>query len=176
MKIGDFCKTNAATYSLKENWSEINYLDTGNITENHIAEIQHLVVGKDEIPSRARRKVQREDIVYSTVRPNQLHYGIIKDPVPNMLVSTGFVVITVDRQIADPYYIYFFLTQKNIVEQLQAIGAQSTSAYPSIKPTDIENIEIALPPLNEQKAIGRFLWAMEEKAAINQQINDNLAA
>ena len=174
MKIGDFCKTNAATYSPKENWAEINYLDTGNITENHIAEIQHLVVGKGEIPSRARRKVQKEDIVYSTVRPNQLHYGIITEPVPNMLVSTGFVVVTVDRKIADPYYMYFFLTQKDIVEQLQAIGAQSTSAYPSIKPADIENIDIVLPPLNEQKAIGRLLWALEEKAATNQKLNDNL--
>ena len=138
--------------------------------------MQHLVVGQDEVPSRARRKIQQEDIVYSTVRPNQLHYGIITEPEKNMLVSTGFVVITVDRKIADPYYIYFFLTQKDIVEQLQAIGAQSTSAYPSIKPTDIENIEIDLPPLNEQKAIGRLLWALEEKAATNQKINDNLAA
>ena len=78
MRIGDFCKTNLHTYSEKEKWSEIHYLDTGNITRGKVDEIQILVPGKDTIPSRARRKVQIDDIVYSTVRPNQRHYGILQ--------------------------------------------------------------------------------------------------
>ena len=176
MKIGDFCVTNARTYSEKEQWKEIHYLDTGNITKNNVEEIQVLVPGTDKIPSRARRKVSVDDIIYSTVRPNQRHYGIIKNSDPQMLVSTGFVVLTVDQSIADPDYIYYFLTQDDIVERLQAIGEQSTSAYPSIKPTDIEELEIDLPPLMQQKAIGRTLRALEEKMAANSRINDNLAA
>ena len=174
MRIGDFCKTNLHTYSEKEKWSEIHYLDTGNITRGKVDEIQILVPGKDTIPSRARRKVQIDDIVYSTVRPNQRHYGIIKNFDPNMLVSTGFVVITVDQQIADPDFIYYFLTQDDITETLQAIGEQSTSAYPSIKPVDIENLEIELPSLEEQRAVGAFLRLLDEKCAANDRINDNL--
>ena len=176
MRIGDFCKTNLYTYSEKEKWEEIHYLDTGNITRGKVAEIQTLVPGKDTVPSRARRKVQIGDIVYSTVRPNQRHYGIIKTYDPKMLVSTGFVVITVDKQIADPYFVYYFLTQDDIIETLQAIGEQSTSAYPSIKPVDIENLEIELPTLAEQQAIGNFLRFLDEKCAANDRINDNLAA
>ncbi|MBR6761840.1 MAG: restriction endonuclease subunit S [Oscillospiraceae bacterium] len=176
MRIGDFCKTNLHTYSEKEKWSEIHYLDTGNITRGKVDEIQILVPGKDTIPSRARRKVQIDDIVYSTVRPNQRHYGIIKNFDPNMLVSTGFVVITVDQQIADSDFIYYFLTQDDITETLQAIGEQSTSAYPSIKPVDIENLEIELPSLEEQRAVGAFLRLLDEKCAANDRINDNLAA
>jgi hypothetical protein len=38
-----------------------------------------------------------EDIIYSSVRPNQLHYGFIKNPVENLVVSTGFVVISCDN-------------------------------------------------------------------------------
>lgn len=174
MRIGDFCKTNLHTYFEKEKWSEIHYLDTGNITRGKVDEIQILVPGKDTIPSRARRKVQIDDILYSTVRPNQRHYGIIKKHDPNMLVSTGFVVITVDQQIADPDFIYYYLTQEDIIETLQAIGEQSTSAYPSIKPVDIENLEIELPSLDAQRAAGAFLRLLDEKCAANDRINDNL--
>lgn len=174
MRIGDFCKTNLYAYSEKEKWSEIHYLDTGNITRGKIAEIQTLVPGIDTIPSRARRKVQVNDIIYSTVRPNQRHYGIIKAHDPNMLVSTGFVVITVDTRIADPDFIYYFLTQDDVVEALEAIGEQSTSAYPSIKPVDIENLEIDLPPLEVQKSAGAMLRQLDRKSAVNDEINDNL--
>ena len=176
MRIGDFCKTNLCAYSEKEKWGEIHYLDTGNITRGKVAEIQTLVPGIDTIPSRARRKVQVNDIIYSTVRPNQRHYGIIKAHDPNMLVSTGFVVITVDTRIADPDFIYYFLTQDDVVETLEAIGEQSTSAYPSIKPVDIENLEIELPPLEAQKAAGAMLRQLDRKCAVNDEINDNLAA
>ena len=174
MRIGDFCKTNLYAYSEKEKWSEIHYLDTGNITRGKVAEIQTLVPGIDTIPSRARRKVQVNDIIYSTVRPNQRHYGIIKAHDPNMLVSTGFVVITVDTRIADPDFIYYFLTQDDVVETLEAIGEQSTSAYPSIKPVDIENLEIELPPFEVQKAAGAMLRQLDRKCAVNDEINDNL--
>jgi len=174
MRIGDFCVTNARTYSEKEKWTEIHYLDTGNITENKISEIQILKPGTDTIPSRARRKVDVGDIIYSTVRPNQRHYGIIKDFDPQLLVSTGFVVITLDQSVADPDYIYYYLTQDDIVERLQAIGEQSTSAYPSIKPTDIENLELDLPPIAIQKQIGRILRMLDDKRAANSRINDNL--
>ena len=51
--LGDCIEINEATYTSKEKWPFINYLDTGNITENRIGKIQHLVAGEDEIPSRA---------------------------------------------------------------------------------------------------------------------------
>ncbi|MBR0598120.1 restriction endonuclease subunit S [Sinanaerobacter chloroacetimidivorans] len=173
-RISDICKTNPNTYSVSEKWSYVNYLDTGSITENSVSEIQHLVIGRDTLPSRARRKVVVDDILYSTVRPNQRHYGIVKDVVPNMLVSTGFAVIRVDKAKADADYLYYYLTQNDIVDGLHAIGEQSVSAYPSIKPSDIESIELLLPSLPEQVEIGRTLKALDDKIANNTKINHHL--
>ena len=173
-RIGDICKTNAQSYSVSEKWPFVNYLDTGNITENRIQEIQHLVTDKDTLPSRARRKVAIDDIIYSTVRPNQRHYGIIKEVLPNMLVSTGFAVITPDKTKADPDFLYYYLSQNDVVDGLHAIGEQSVSAYPSIKPSDIEGLEMLLPSLQEQVEIGRTLRALDEKIANNMKINHHL--
>lgn len=175
VRIGDIVQTNVNTYSPKENWGYVNYLDTGNLTKDEVDEYQHIVIGKDKLPSRARRKVKENDILYSTVRPNQLHYGIVKSNVPNLLVSTGFTVISVDETKADNEFVYFFLTQKDVTEKLHAIGEQSTSAYPSIKPSDIENLEIALPSLEEQSKIARSLRVLDNKIEVNKKINHHLS-
>ena len=114
------------------------------------------------------------DILFSTVRPNQKHYGIIEAGTENLLVSTGFTVVTVDTTIADPYFIYYYLTQSSVIESLQAIAEQSTSTYPSIKPSDIEDIELDLPELETQKKIGSTLRMLDRKIALNEEINDNL--
>ena len=174
MKLCKCCKTNLRTYSDKEKWTFIRYLDTGNITEGKISEIQTLTPGKDKIPSRARRKVYAGDILFSTVRPNQKHFGIVEGDTTNLLVSTGFVVITVNEDIIDPYYLYYFLIQDQIIDSLQAIAEQSTSTYPSIKPSDIEDIEIDLPELEVQRKIASILRMLDNKIAVNEKINDNL--
>ena len=175
-KLKDICKTNASSYSSNDNYSFVNYLDTGNITQNVIDEVQFIDIEKDKLPSRAKRKVKYNSILYSTVRPNQLHYGIIKEQPENFLVSTGFTVIDVDEKMADADFIYYYLTQYEVTESMQAIGEQSTSAYPSIKASDLEDLDIRLPTLEEQKKIASFLKSLDEKITINSDINNNLVA
>ena len=174
IRLGDACVTNASSYSPKEVWTFVNYLDTGNITENRIDSIQHIDLAKEELPSRAKRKVKKNSIIYSTVRPNQRHYGIIKTIPQNFLVSTGFAVIDADSQLLDADFLYYVLTQATVVDKLHAIAAQSTSAYPSLRPSDIENLEIDIPTLDEQRAIASILRCIDEKIQLNAQINQNL--
>lgn len=174
VKLGEVCNINKNSYSLKDNWEFINYLDTGNITENRIDNVQYLNTSKDKIPSRAKRKINQHDIIYSTVRPNQKHYGIIKTPVENMLVSTGFAVITSKIGKADNRYLYYYLTQQHIVDMLHTIGEHSTSAYPSIKPSDIEGINMRIPALSEQKVIADTLSCLDDKIELNNRMNKTL--
>ncbi len=172
--LGEIIKTNISSYSNKDSWEYVNYLDTGNITENNIDNIQKLIVGFDKIPSRAKRKVENGDIIYSTVRPNQLHYGIIKNKIDNLLVSTGFTTIRTINTLADNNFIFWYLTQAKITKHLQSIGENSTTTYPSIKPSDIEKLQINLPPLSEQKAIAQILSSLDNKIELNRQMNQTL--
>lgn len=176
IRLGDACKTNTDSYSPKEEWDFVNYLDTGNITDNRIDSIQHIDVKSEKLPSRARRKVKKDSIIYSTVRPNQRHFGIIKLQPENFLVSTGFAVIDTDAQVLDADFLYYQLTQSTLVEALHAIAEQSTSAYPSIKPSDIENLEIEIPDLAIQKKIADILGSLDRKITQNTEVNENLAA
>lgn len=174
IRLGSACETNVDSYSPKEEWTFVNYLDTGNITENRIDSIQYIDVKNEKLPSRARRKVKTDSIIYSTVRPNQRHFGIIKSQPENFLVSTGFAVIEVNAEVLDADFLYYLLTQATLVEALHAIAEQSTSAYPSIKASDIEDLEIEIPDLGTQKKIADVLGSLDRKMAQNTAINKNL--
>lgn len=174
IRLGDACVTNKNSYSPKEGWEFVNYLDTGNITNNRIDSIQYIDMEHDKLPSRARRKVNKNSIIYSTVRPNQRHFGIIKTQPENFLVSTGFTVIDVDNNVLDADFLYYLLTQSVFVEALHAIAEQSTSAYPSIKPSDIEDLEIEIPDLDTQKKIACVLGSIDKKVVQNTEVNNHL--
>ena len=168
VKIGQICQINQYTYSLKDNWKFVN------ITQNKVDKIQYIDLSTEKLPSRAKRKVIHNSIIFSTVRPNQLHYGIIKTQPDIFLVSTGFSVIDVDEKRANADFVFYSLTQFDIIQHLQAIAEQSTSAYPSIKPSDIEDLDIKLPDKYTQNKIAALLLSIDNKIALNTAINENL--
>ncbi len=153
-------------------YSKIIYLDTGSITENKIDGLQEFDL--NDAPSRAKRLVKENDIIYSTVRPNQLHYGFIENPPNNLVISTGFVTITCKVDTLYPRYLYYNLIQKQTTEYLHSIAEASTSAYPSLKPSDIKALEISLPPLPEQKAIASILSSLDDKIDLLHRQNETL--
>ena len=172
--IGEIAEINANSLTQKDMFQEIMYLDTGNITRNEIDNIQVLNVMMDKIPSRAKRKVKDKTIIYSTVRPNQEHYGFLENPGDNFIISTGFSTIDVYDENTDEKFIYYLLTQKHITDYLHTIGENSVSSYPSINPDDIANLKFAVPDLRTQQSIAAVLSALDKKIALNKQINARL--
>ena len=171
VKLKEIADFNKESIGKNSNYDFVNYLDTANITNGTIDTIVKMPI--DEAPSRAKRIVHKDDIVYSTVRPNLCHYGIIDSPIENMIVSTGFTVISCKDGV-NPYYVYNYLIQNDITSQLHSIAENSTSAYPSIKPSDLESIEIRLPKLEVQNRIAKILTDIDKKVRLNNEINNNL--
>lgn len=173
-RLGDLIETNALSINKNYPYTSILYLDTGSITCNKIESYQCFDI--NNAPSRAKRIVSDEDIIYSLVRPNQLHYGFIKSPQKNLVVSTGFVTITCKKELLYPKFLYYYLTQNFITEYLHTIAEASTSAYPSLKPSDIESLEIEIPSLSEQKRIASILGSLDDKIDLLHRENETLEA
>ena len=150
--IGEFCEINTDNYTSKYNHSVIRYLDSSSVTENDFDDYQFLKVGEDEIPSRAKRKVRLNDIVYSTVRPNLRHYGLIKGEIDNVVVSTAFAVIRSNNSDISNELLYMWLIDDSNTEVLQGIAEMSKATYPSITNDNIQDLKIAVP----QKMEGLF--------------------
>ena len=171
--LGNICTTNKRNLKGQITCS-IKYLDTGNITRNKIENIQCLDPTKDTIPSRARRCVIEGDIVYSTVRPNQEHYGFLVNPPTDLIVSTGFCVITANWSVYR-YYIYQYLIQDSIITKFQAIAEQSVSTYPSLNASDIENLLVVIPSLEVAEKYAKIVLPLYLKMEENQSESHRLS-
>ena len=171
-KLGDIVSSNNKSIDKTYEFKNIQYLDTGSLTNNKIDGFQEFKIS--DAPSRAKRLVKHQDIVYSTVRPIQRHFGFIENPQENLVVSTGFSVIETNQKLACPKFIYYFLSSDETVEILDVIAEASTSAYPSLKPSDIENLDISLPLLEEQKAIAEVLSSLDDKIDLLHRQNQTL--
>lgn len=171
-KLGELIKTNVKSIGRDYPYSKILYLDTGSITCNNIDSFQEFEL--DKAPSRAKRLVKQDDIIYSSVRPNQLHYGYITNPQDNLVVSTGFVTITCNKELLCPKFLYYFLIQSQITEYLHSVAEASTSAYPSLKPSDIEALDIEIPPLDIQHRIATILSSLDDKIDLLHSENATL--
>ncbi len=166
---------NQNNYTKEDNYKKVYYLDTDNITNNRINAFLKIDLTKEKLPSRAKRKCSINSIIYSSVRPNQRHFGIIKEIPKNFLVSTAFIVIDViDLEKLDPNYLYYYITQDKITHYLQHIAECGTSSYPSITPLDFLNIKIKLYPLETQQKIARTLSVLDQKIENNHKINELL--
>lgn len=173
-RLGDISNINIKNLKKSDTLKKIKYLDTANLTENKIDNLIEINLEIEKVPSRAKRKVSHNDILISTVRPNQKHYGIVKNPAENLIVSTGFTVITVKEELVDPDFLFAQLTTSTITDYLQQIAENSTSTYPAIKAKDIEVLEINLPKMEVQKKIGELSSLLAKKIELNNQMIDTL--
>ncbi len=175
LKNNSIIAINQNNYTKEDNYKKVCYLDTDNITNNRINAFLKIDLTKEKLPSRAKRKCSINSIIYSSVRPNQRHFGIIKEIPKNFLVSTAFIVIDIiDLKKLDPNYLYYYITQDKITHYLQRIAECGTSSYPSITPLDFLNIKIKLYPLETQQKIARTLSILDQKIENNHKINELL--
>lgn len=172
LRIDEVAELNSSSVTKKERYEQISYLDTSSLTKNKIENIQVLT---KEFPSRAKRKVKKNTILYSTVRPNLEHYGILEGDTNNTLIaSTGFTTIDVNIKLANPKFTYYMLTLSSTTKYLQTIAESAVSAYPSIRPQDIGGLKFRFPNLEDQKNFAAVLSALDDKIELNSKINDEL--
>jgi type I restriction enzyme, S subunit len=175
--IASIADCNKWTINNKTNFEFIYYLDTSNLTNNQIDSFICISCKTDKIPSRALRVIALNDILISTVRPNQCHYGIIKEPISNMIASSGFAQIRSKKESISNDLLYFYLTDKKTIERLQQIAETSVSAYPSISPTDILNLKFCFP--KDAKILteaNKLFDSLNSKISKNQQENQQLSS
>ncbi len=130
----------------------MSYVDISSVDSTRgITHIEEMVF--EDAPSRARRLVRDGDTIVSTVRTYLRAIAPITDPPPTMVVSTGFAVIR-PRDL-DPSFSAWALRGHGFIEEVVArsVGV----SYPAINASEIGNIPIAVPPLDEQRDIAAFL-------------------
>lgn len=138
-QIGNVADVNATSIG-KDNVPEsINYVDIASVSTGSIDNVQEMTF--NEAPGRARRVVKHGDIIWSSVRPNRKSYSLILNPLPNLIVSTGFAVISASQV---PYtYLYETTTTDAFVSYL--VNHAKGAAYPAVSSEDFRDALILIP-------------------------------
>lgn len=119
----------------------IKYIDISNVTaEKGITGYSALRFG--DAPYRARRLVQKGDIIVSTVRTYLQALALIDKKHEDCVFSTGFAVLR-PKRAEDSLKIFLALKSSKIINKI--ICASTGVAYPAITPTNLLRIKIALP-------------------------------
>ncbi|ATP46893.1 type I restriction endonuclease subunit R [Pseudomonas putida] len=132
---------------------EIEYVDISSVSlVNGIEKTETMPFEK--APSRARRKVKDGDIIVSTVRTYLKAIAPICEPPENMVVSTGFAVVRPKNNLFSGFAGYLLQSNGFVGDVVaNSVGV----SYPAINASDLVRIPAVEPPLEEQKAIARFL-------------------
>ncbi|MGI6014086.1 MAG: restriction endonuclease subunit S [Oscillospiraceae bacterium] len=87
--------------------------------------------------------------------------------------STEYIVFRAKEGISDPDYLYYLVCSPMVREP--AIKSMVGSSGRQRVQTDVvQRLEIEVPPLSEQKKIGALLKSIDDKIALNTEINWNL--
>ncbi|CAB5533255.1 restriction endonuclease subunit S [Providencia hangzhouensis] len=131
--------------------NDFTYIDVGSINKELGAISEPGVIRPKDAPSRARKIVRRNTVLYSTVRPYLLNIAIVdEDYDPEPIASTAFAIIHPWKGISSTF-IYHYLRSPIFVSYVES--CQTGIAYPAINDKQFFTGVIAIPPAEEQLRI-----------------------
>ena len=89
--------------------------------------------------------------------------------------STEFIVMRARPGVSDPQFVYYLATSP-IFRNVAIKSMVGSSGRQRVQQGVLDELELTVPPLEEQQKIGAFLAVLDQKIALNNKINDNLAA
>lgn len=110
-------------------------------------------------PSRARRILQKDDVLLGTVRPNLKSHMLFDRLGADWVGSTGFAVLRPRPEKCIPGYLFELIMSDVIGRQIDEVIAGSN--YPAISNSDVRKLKVLLPSIDEQKAIASVLRDMD---------------
>ncbi|MDI1474008.1 restriction endonuclease subunit S [Streptococcus taonis] len=136
------------------------YIDTSSIDrKKNIINYKNLqYLSPEQAPSRARKLVSQNSVLFSTVRPYLKNIAVVIELKEYLIASTAFIVL--DTLLNETYLKYYLLSDNFI----NRVNNKSTgTSYPAINDYNFNLLLIAIPPLAEQQRIVEAIESALEK-------------
>jgi type I restriction enzyme S subunit len=165
----DLADVNARSIKKDYPHARIRYVDISSVSQGSLD--QTTTYDLADAPSRAKRLVQTGDTIWSCVRPNRKAYLYIDRPADNLVVSTGFAVLS--PRAVPASYLHQWVTTQAFVDYLTAYA--TGAAYPAVKADTFETAKMLLPDKGLLKAFHDLVGPLLARIAHNQRQNRRLA-
>lgn len=165
--LGDLCN-GFDTVSLQEEGNrEIEYIDVSSVSREFLRiESTSRFVLRDA-PSRARKRILTDDVLFATVRPTLLRVALVPAYLNNQVCSTAFCVLRQKPEINADHFIYYLVQREQFVQQLALI--ETGASYPAVTDRIVKEQIVPVPSVKEQHEIVKILNAIDRKIDLHRQ-------
>lgn len=170
MPVGEVCSSISDTYREKKNM--VTLINTSDVLEGRV--LNHERVPNSNLKGQFKKTFQRDDILYSEIRPQNRRFAYVDFSPIDYIASTKLMVIRAKKDVVSPKYLYYFLKNSSSVAELQLLAETRSGTFPQITFSEVANLTIPVPSLAVQEVIVQTMQCLEDKITCNEQINDNL--
>ena len=170
IKLGELIESISIKHDFEKD--ELIFLNTSDVLEGKVLHHNYSEVAK--MPGQAKKSIQKGDILFSEIRPKNKRFAYIDFDAKDFVVSTKLMVLRRKSSLIDNKFLYKLLTSDRMLNYLQHIAEGRSGTFPQITFSELKNIDILLPSIQEQIAIAKTLDDLDEKIEINNKINKKL--
>ena len=168
-RIGEVCNTISDTY--KDSAEKVVLINTSDVLEGKC--LNHIRTPNKDLKGQFKKTFRKDDILYSEIRPANRRYAYVDFDSTNYIASTKLMVIRHNARIL-PQYLFYILKSQAVLDELQMLAESRSGTFPQITFSEVANIEIKLPPIEQQHRILGVFKSLDDKIDCNRRINDNL--
>ncbi len=171
-RVGDLAESISETH--KKEKQCLIFLNTSDILHGKFLHRTYTAVR--DWPGQAKKSIQKDDILFSEIRPANGRWAYVDEDADDYVVSTKLMVIRARKDRLLPKFLYQFLTSSAITGWLQHLAESRSGTFPQITFDQVASLEIPLPSFSDQQAIACILGALDDKIELNRRMNQTLEA
>ena len=129
---------------------EIDYVDVSSVSKSTLAIESTQRIKGSEAPSRARKLLRVNDVIFATIRPTLKRIAIVPQHLDGQVCSTGFMVLRAVPEV-DFRFLFYFLQTESVLDEMAA--KQKGASYPAVTEAEVRSLPIPMPPPSTQRRI-----------------------
>jgi len=150
-KLGEACQNSIKIRDPREAPDQdFLYVDISSVDSERKAITAARAMKGQDAPSRARQVIHTGDVLVATTRPNLNAVCLVPPELDGHICSTGFCVLRAAAEVTS-LYLLFFVQSPHFVETISSLV--TGTIYPAVRDGDALEMQIPLPPLDEQRRI-----------------------
>jgi len=146
---------------------QIKYIDVSSISSKFLKIVNFKEYSGKDAPSRARKEIKANDIIFATVRPSLRRLALVPIELDGEICSTAFCVIRADNKKIDSIFLFNYVGSNDFINQVTNL--QAGANYPAVSDKQIFRQKIPVASLKEQREIANILQTIDQKIEIEQK-------